>query len=139
MAVPWAMLAGMPEPISAAAVVNKPLHVTLLRSRDVVEGLRERKKRRADGDGAGQSLADIAGKETRLVAAALFKSEEEKCAVAIQWTTERHAILSSSEVRLGDRRKRVARLETLVSQKAKHVAVEIVGAALGDDIDDAAG
>ena len=59
--------------------------------------------------------------------------------VAIQWTTEGDAVLSSPEIRFRYWSKRIACLETLVPEKTKNVSVKIIRTALGNNVHDAAG
>src|SRR5438270_586530 len=77
-------------------------------------------------------------KAMNCVAAALLECEEEEGAVAVQWAAQSEAVLFAIERRILDRRERIARLESAVSQKPKDVAVKIVRATLGHDVDHAA-
>ena len=72
------------------------------------------------------------------MALTLFKRNEDKRAILNQWPTERAAILRARKGRLGDRREWIARLKTLVTQKAEEVAAPIIRAALGNHIHDSA-
>src|SRR5437660_4995267 len=68
----------------------------------------------------------------------LLKRGEDKRAILNQWPTERAAILRARERRLVDWREGVARLKTLVAQKAEQVTAPVVRAALGHNIHDPA-
>src|SRR5690349_15802209 len=68
----------------------------------------------------------------------LFKSDEEKCAVLVQWTTESRAVLGPRKRRVGDRSKGVARLKAAVPEETKNVAAKVVRSALGYYVDDSA-
>ncbi len=65
--------------------------------------------------------------------------EEEERAVAGKWATERYAVLCACKRRVFDGREGIARLKASIAQEAKDVAVEIIRAAFGHDVDDAAG
>src|SRR5439155_26323208 len=68
----------------------------------------------------------------------LLKRSKEESAVLAKRAADRAAILRSGERRFGNRSERVARLETLVTQKAKNISVQIVRAGFRHHVDDAA-
>ena len=56
------------------------------------------------------------------------KAKKKNVRSVIEWTTESESILRARERRILDRRKSIARLETPVTQKTKHVSVKLLRA-----------
>ena len=61
----------------------------------------------------------VAGEKARLITFSLFESKEEERAVLPEWSTQRESLLRAREWRILDRRKRVTRLKTPVTQEAE--------------------
>src|SRR5260370_2412448 len=68
----------------------------------------------------------------------LLKSRKEKSAVLIQCSDECGSVVGPRKWRVGHRREGVARLKTFVTEKPEVVSAQIVGAALGYNIHNAA-
>src|SRR5882757_24526 len=94
-------------------------------------------------------VAEADAREATFFALCVFVREEVKGFVFLEWAANREARLRAC-VSLFDRIKnaggginlageRVSRLEGFVAEIAENVAVDLVGAALGDDVDDATG
>src|SRR6185503_7228947 len=101
---------------------EQAVDVSCLRRRQVPESLHTEPGNRYR-HGAAKPLGHVAGEESRLITTPLFESKKEKRTIAVEWTTQGEAILSAPEIGFFDRRKRIARLETLVPNEAKNVAM----------------
>ena len=72
-------------------------------------------------------------------AAALLDRSKKESPIFLDRAADGPAVLGAGERRIRDRRKGIARLETLVAEKAKQIAVKIIGAGLSHHIHDTAG
>src|SRR5687767_3703990 len=105
---------------------------------NIIECLRHSQDGCRNCDARRQPSSYVAGEESRLLTASLFKSGEEEGAIFNNGPAEGSAILRAREGRICDRRERVSRLEASVAQKSKDVTLIGVGARLSDYVDNSA-